>query len=133
MPRISKMLNFARSFHEKFSLPIRKEPCIPDDSHYLRTDLLQEELDELKEACSFNDLDKVLDAVCDLRVVLDGTVLEFGMEDIYEEALEEVERSNLSKLGLDGEPVLREDGKVLKGPNYFPPNFNGLLNKLTIE
>lgn len=118
--------NFARRFHECFVLPINHAPCIPDTVE-MRIRLLQEELDELKEAVETHNLVEVLDALCDIRVVLDGTVLDCGMSHLYEKALEEVDRSNMSKMGADGFPVMREDGKLLKGEDYSPPDLRGIL------
>lgn len=122
--------NFAKEFHEAFSLPIEKYPTIPSDSQAkLRYDLIREELEELRVAIEEKDETEILDALCDLRVVLDGAVLVCGMQGIYEEALEIVNASNMSKLGEDGKPTYREDGKVLKGGNFFVPDFTKLLQR----
>ena len=85
--------------------------------------MLQEELDELKEALAHDDYVETLDALIDLQYVLDGAFLSFGMQDVKGVAFDEVHRSNMSKLGEDGKPIRREgDGKVMKGPNYFKPD-----------
>lgn len=122
--------NYAKDFHEAFNLPIEEEPILPEvDQIKLRYSLIREELEELLEALQNGDIVETLDALCDLRVVLDGTVLTCGMQDIYEEALDIVNHSNLSKLNVDGKPVYREDGKVLKGENFIEPDFTELLNR----
>ncbi|MDA8692882.1 nucleoside triphosphate pyrophosphohydrolase family protein, partial [Saprospiraceae bacterium] len=81
-------------FHETFSLPILSSPVIPDkDRCNLRINLLQEELNELKEAIEDNDIVEVLDALCDIQYVLSGAILEFGMADKFKAAFDEVQRS----------------------------------------
>ena len=85
-------------FHKTFNAPILESPQIPSsDRCDLRVNLLQEELNELKEAISNNDLTEVLDALCDLQYVLSGAVLEFGLKDIFDQSFDEVQRSNMSK------------------------------------
>lgn len=85
-------------FHKTFNAPILESPKIPsDDRCNLRVNLLQEELDELKEAINNKDLVEVLDALCDLQYVLSGAILEFGLKDIFNESFDEVQRSNMSK------------------------------------
>ncbi len=93
----------------------------------MRISILEEEVQELREAVAAGDLVEVLDALCDIQYVLDGTFLEFGMHGVKTEAVAEVHASNMSKLGADGRPVLREDGKVLKGPNFRPPDLARFL------
>lgn len=87
-----------------------------------RLALLKEELAELEQAIANNDRLEILDALTDLQYVLDGTYIVFGMAHMKDAAFAEVHRSNMSKLGEDGNPIYREDGKVLKGPRYSPPN-----------
>lgn len=87
-----------------------------------RLALLKEELKELEDAMTAGDRLGILDALTDLQYVLDGTYIVFSMDHLKDEAFAEVHRSNMSKLGPDGKPIYREDGKVLKGPNYRPPN-----------
>jgi predicted HAD superfamily Cof-like phosphohydrolase len=85
-------------FHKTFNAPILESPQIPSsDRCDLRVNLLQEELDELKEAINNNDLKEVLDSLCDLQYVLSGAILEFGLKDIFNESFDEVQRSNMSK------------------------------------
>ena len=69
------------------------------------------------------------DALADMLYILCGTILEHGMQYKIEEVFEEIQRSNMSKLGADGKPIYREDGKVLKGPNYFKPDIQTIIDK----
>ena len=113
-----------QEFHETYGLPVENEQTTGNEQKKdLRINLLQEELDELKEALQNDDMIETLDALIDLQYVLDGAFLSFGMQDVKMEAFNEVHRSNMSKLGEDGKPIRREsDGKVMKGPNYFKPD-----------
>ncbi len=90
---------------------------------------MKEENDEYFEAAKNGDMIEVADALGDMLYILCGTILEHGMEHKIEEVFEEIQRSNMSKLSQDGTPIYRQDGKVLKGPNYFKPNIAGILNK----
>ena len=91
-------LNDVAKFHETFSLPVLDTPLIPDEQRCeLRVSLLQEELNELKEAIATNDLVEVADALCDIQYVLSGAILEFGMGDKFKTLFDEVQRSNMSK------------------------------------
>ena len=75
------------------------------------------------------DLIEVADALGDMLYILCGTIITHGMQDVIDEVFEEIQRSNMSKLGSDGKPIYREDGKVLKGPNYFKPNIAKILKQ----
>jgi len=117
-------LEQVQEFHETYGLPVLDTPSIEDKTtNKLRINLLAEELDELKEALEQGDSVETLDALIDLQYVLDGAFLSLGMAHLKDAAFDEVHRSNMSKLGADGQPIRREaDGKVLKGPNYFKPD-----------
>ena len=117
-------LDKVKIFHETYGLPVRGAPDISDPkTNALRINLLAEEVDELKEALEAGDMVEVLDALTDIQYVLDGAYLSFGLHDVKMAAFEEVQRSNMSKLGADGKPIVREeDGKILKGPDYFKPD-----------
>lgn len=117
-------LEQVQEFHETYGLPVESAINLScEQTKELRINLLQEELDELKEALAENDPIETLDALIDLQYVLDGAFLSFGLQDVKTPAFEEVHRSNMSKLGEDGKPIHREgDGKVMKGPNYFKPD-----------
>lgn len=118
-----------QEFHEIYGLPVENEQTTGNaKTKDLRINLLQEELDELKEALENDDLVETLDALIDLQYVLDGAFLSFGLQDVKNEAFNEVHRSNMSKLGEDGKPIRREsDGKVMKGPNYFRPDMTQFI------
>ena len=124
-------LDDVRKFHETYGLPVKQQPDIGDEKvNMLRINLLQEELDEMKEALETGDIVEVLDALTDLQYVLDGAYLSFGLHSIKDKAFSEVQRSNMSKLGEDGKPIVRkEDGKILKGPNYFKPDLKSLYEE----
>lgn len=117
-------LEQVKEFHETYGLPVKDAPDISDPkTNALRINLLAEELDELKEALAAGDVLEVLDALTDLQYVLDGAYLSFGLHGVKDAAFAEVQRSNMSKLGEDGKPIRRaEDGKILKGPNFFEPD-----------
>lgn len=120
-----------KEFHDTYGLPVKAAPDLSDKrTNDLRINLLQEELDELKEALATGNEKEVLDALTDLQYVLDGAYLSLGYHLLKDIAFAEVQRSNMSKLGLDGKPVVRpEDGKILKGPNYSPPDLAQVLQK----
>lgn len=148
-------LNDVAKFHDTFNLPIENEPLIPAKKRCeLRVSLLQEELNELKEAIENDDLVEVADALCDIQYVLSGAILEFGLGDKFKELFDEVQRSNMSKTcktieeaqatqkhyldtkGVDSfvEPKNEEflvyrsnDKKVLKSVNYSPADIKGKL------
>lgn len=124
-------LDQVREFHETYGLPVHAEPNLTcAQTKQLRINLLQEELDELKAALAKDDAQETLDALIDLQYVLDGAFLSFGLHAIKELAFDEVHRSNMSKLGEDGKPIRRpEDGKVMKGPNYFAPDLGKFIRK----
>ncbi|PWL38226.1 hypothetical protein DKG77_08065 [Flagellimonas aquimarina] len=118
-------------FHNSFGLGVLKEPKanLGKAKNELRFNLMDEENKEYLEAANDGDLVEVADALGDMLYILCGTILEHGMQHKIEEVFEEIQRSNMSKLGTDGNPIYREDGKVLKGPNYFKPNIQGVLDK----
>ena len=122
-------LEMVQEFHETYGLPVESEQTTGNEqTKDLRINLLQEELDELKEALANNDIVETLDALIDLQYVLDGAFLSFGLQNVKMEAFDEVHRSNMSKLGEDGKPIRREgDGKVMKGPNYFKPDITQFI------
>ena len=90
---------------------------------------MREENEEYLDAATNGDLVEVADALGDLLYILCGTIIEHGLQYKIEEVFDEIQRSNMSKLGKDGEPIYREDGKVLKGPNYFKPNIKDILDR----
>lgn len=118
-------------FHSAFKLNMNSSPIanIGEDRNLLRFNLMQEENEEYLEAANNNDSVEVADALGDMLYILCGTIIEHGMQDKIEAVFNEIQRSNMSKLGEDGKPIYREDGKVLKGPNYFKPNISEILDK----
>ena len=117
------MSNFksVKKFMETFGQEIKEKPNFPNDKiTSLRYELIREELDELKEAIDKRDLKEVADALTDILYVTYGAGHAFGIDS--DKCFEEVQNSNMSKLGVDGKPIYNEKGKVMKGPNYFKPN-----------
>jgi predicted HAD superfamily Cof-like phosphohydrolase len=116
-----------REFHAAFGLAIASTPDPRPEAWRLRIALLREEFDEYVQAAEAGDLVGVADALADMVYVIYGTATEYGVP--LDDVLAEVHRSNMSKLGTDGAPVRREDGKVLKGPAYSPPDIAGVLHR----
>ena len=117
------MTNFNKVgvFMKTFGQEIKNKPSFSTDKiNQLRISLIQEELDELKEAMNNNDLLEVADALTDILYVTYGAGHAFGID--LDKCFNEVQNSNMSKLGEDGKPIYNEKGKVMKGPNYFKPN-----------
>ncbi|KJD34400.1 hypothetical protein PK35_00945 [Tamlana nanhaiensis] len=120
-----------KAFHTAFKIGHRETPKanLGEAKNTLRFNLMKEENEEYFEAAQNNDLVEVADALGDMLYILCGTIIEHGMQHKIEEVFAEIQRSNMSKLGEDGQPIYREDGKVLKGPNYFKPNIKAVLDK----
>lgn len=115
-----------REFHQVFCHPIASIPAFPtEEFRKLRGDLIDEERSELSDAEEQMDIVGVADALSDLLYVIYGMGLVYGID--LDKTFQEVHRSNMSKLGADGKPIYREDGKVLKGPNYTPPDLKKVL------
>jgi len=129
---MKKRINSVKEFHEAFGLGMKEEPTadLGKAKNLLRFHLMKEENEEYLEAANDNDLVEVADALGDMLYILCGTIIEHGMQHKIEEVFTEIQRSNMSKLGADGKPIYREDGKVLKGPNYFKPNIQNIFKKL---
>jgi len=122
--QLQQLWDFQSAYNQaRSSKPRLLEP----DEFYLRYRLGKEELIEYLEACNNDDLVEITDALADQLYILLGTMVAHGMGDIIEDVFDEVHRSNMSKLGEDGKPIYREDGKVLKGPNFSPPNIEQFL------
>ena len=122
-------LKAVQEFHQAFGLGVNSAPVakLSDNKLKLRFDLMAEENEEYLEAAKENDLVEVADALGDMLYILCGTILEHGMQHKIEEVFNEIQRSNMSKLGADGKPIYREDGKVMKGPNYFKPKLHDIV------
>lgn len=120
-----------RAFHDAFGIPNAKRPTgsIGDREALLRYKLIREENEEYLDAAMRGDLVEVADALGDILYILCGTLLKHGLEHKIDEVFREIQRSNMSKLGKDGRPIYRDDGKVLKGPGYFRPDIASILSK----
>ena len=118
-------------FMQTYKMNVFTKPTasIGTDTHNLRYELMKEENEEYLEAAQSSDVVEVADALGDMLYILCGTILAHGMQDKIEEVFTEIQRSNMSKLGEDGQPVYREDGKVLKGPNYSMPDLGRILSE----
>ena len=113
-------------FMEAFGQKVEVEPTWPDfNTRELRLELISEEFDELCQAVEDRDMVEIADALTDLLYVIYGAGHAFGLD--LDECFTEVHDSNMSKLGEDGRPIHREDGKVLKGPDYFEPNLHEII------
>jgi predicted HAD superfamily Cof-like phosphohydrolase len=123
------MTNFNKVgvFMKTFGQEVKNKPSFSTEKiNQLRISLIQEELDELKEAMTNNDLLEVADALTDLLYVTYGAGHAFGID--LDKCFNEVQNSNMSKLGEDGKPIYNEFGKVMKGPNYFKPDLTKFIN-----
>ena len=119
------MTNFesVKKFMEIFGQEIKEKACFPNDKiTSLRYDLIREELEELKEAIDKKDIKEVADALTDILYVTYGAGHAFGIN--LDKCFEEVQNSNMSKLGSDGKPIYNDKGKVMKGPSYFKPDLS---------
>ena len=124
-------ISSVEEFHDSFGIENNYAPTahISKEQIQLRHDLMAEENSEYLEAALNGDLTEIADALGDQLYILCGTILKHGMQHKIMEVFEEIHRSNMSKLGEDGKPIYREDGKVLKGANYFRPNIQRILEK----
>ena len=122
------MTNFqkVKNFMETFGQEVKSKPSFSSDKiNILRYNLIKEELDEFKQALDNKDLLEVADALTDILYVTYGAGHAFGIN--LDACFEEVQNSNMSKLGNDGKPIYNETGKVMKGPNYFKPDLSKFL------
>ena len=127
---MKKQLDHVEKFHDTFGITNKYQPkaFVGKDIVALCHRLMSEENEEYLEAAKAGDLVEVADALGDMMYILCGTILSHGMQNIIEEIFEEIQASNMSKLGADGKPIYREDGKVMKGPNYFKPNISAIID-----
>ena len=128
-PIMKDKIKAVQEFHEAFKIGYRTrlKADLGIAKNTLRFDLMKEENEEYLEAANNNDMIEVADALGDMLYILCGTIIEHGMQHKIEAVFEEIQQSNMSKLGADGQPIYRQDGKVLKGPNYFKPNIKQIL------
>lgn len=125
-----KIIEAVEKFHISFGINNNYAPTtdVSKEMIELRHRLLEEENNEYLEAAKAGDLVEVADALGDILYILCGTMLTHGMQNKILDVFYEIQASNMSKLGADGKAIRREDGKVLKGPNYFKPNIEDILN-----
>jgi predicted HAD superfamily Cof-like phosphohydrolase len=127
---MKEFINKVAEFHNAFGITNSEDFTVSDKATQdLRFDLILEETMEYKEACAANDLVGIADALGDQLYIVYGTILKHGLQDKIEEIFNEIHRSNMSKLGEDGKPIYREDGKVLKGHGYTRPDIASIIKK----
>lgn len=124
-------INKVKEFHRVFKMEYHENPVVEVDERIieLRHRLMQEENDEYLEACKQKDLTLIADALGDKMYILFGTIIAHGLQHKIEEVFDEIHRSNMSKLDDNGEPIYREDGKIMKSRNYFLPDIKGVLER----
>ena len=127
---MQNQLKSVKIFHEAFGVKISNKPTLElsKDILKLRHSLMEEENNEYLKAVEEKNLIEVADALGDMLYILCGTILTHGFQNIIEDIFDEIQSSNMSKLGDDGKPIYRNDGKVLKGPNYKKPNIKKIIN-----
>ncbi|MBL7936760.1 MAG: nucleoside triphosphate pyrophosphohydrolase family protein [Bacteroidia bacterium] len=126
---LSKIM-YVHQFHETFKIGNADTPTLIDERDYtLRYNLIKEENDEYLDACKNGDIVEIADALGDQLYILFGTILKHGLQYKIEEVFNEIQRSNMSKLDEKGQPIFREDGKILKSNLYFRPNIKDILEK----
>ena len=128
---MQKQINAVKEFHTAFVIGHSEIPRadLGESKNILRYNLMKEENEEYLEAVQNNDLVEIADALGDMMYILCGTIIEHGLQHKIEAVFDEIQRSNMSKLGKNGKPIYREDGKVMKGPNYFKPDFSKILGE----
>lgn len=127
---LMKIIEAVEKFHISFGINNNYTPTtdVSKEMIELRHRLLEEENNEYLEAAKAGDLVEVADALGDILYILCGTMLTHGLQNKILDVFYEIQASNMSKLGADGIAIRREDGKVMKGPNYFKPNIEEILN-----
>lgn len=128
---LSEKIGLVKEFHEAFQVENGLVPTakLSTQDVLLRHRLQAEENEEYLNACNEENLTEIADALGDQLYILFGTILKHGLQDKIEEVFDEIHRSNMSKLDKNGQPIFREDGKVLKSDQYFKPNIDAILKK----
>ncbi len=128
MSSLQDKINAVALFHDTFKIGNANEITLVDEKTYnLRHALIKEENDEYLEACKNGDIVEIADALGDQLYILFGTILKHGLQHKIAEVFDEIQRSNMSKLDANGQPIYREDGKILKSELYFKPNIKKVL------
>ena len=129
--KLSDCIHAVESFHDAFGIGNEYSPKakLTNDDLLLRFNLMKEENEEYLQACKDGDVVEIADALGDMLYIWCGSVLKHGMQDVIGDIFNEIQRSNMSKLDKNGKPIFREDGKVLKGENYFKPNLKAIIEK----
>lgn len=127
--KLSDCIDNVCAFHDAFKISNAYTPqaMLPTADIELRYNLMKEENEEYLEAAKNGDLVEIADALGDQLYILCGTILKHGLQDKIAEVFEEIQRSNMSKLDANGNPIYREDGKVLKSEQYFKPDIESVL------
>ncbi len=124
-----EIIEHVATFHTSFGIENNQSPTLLDEAgSRLRFELMKEENEEYLEATKHSDMVEIADALGDQLYILCGTLLRHGLQHKIEEVFLEIQRSNMSKLDADGNPIYREDGKVLKSELYFKPDIRSVLN-----
>lgn len=128
---MQKQINAVKEFHTAFNIGYSEIPRadLGENKNNLRFNLMKEENEEYLEAVQNNDIIEIADALGDMMYILCGTIIEHGLQHKIEAVFDEIQRSNMSKLDENGNPIYREDGKVMKGVNYFKPDFSEILSQ----
>lgn len=126
---MQKQINAVKQFHDVFKINYSYNLLdnLGEKHNKLRFELMKEENEEYLQAVQNKDIVEIADALGDMLYILCGTILEHGLQYKIEAVFDEIHRSNMSKLDNDGSPIYRQDGKVIKGPNYFRPNLVPIL------
>lgn len=129
--KLIETINAVGEFHDAFGLPNRKTPAaqLSEQEYTLRFNLMKEENEEYFEAAKNGDLVEIADALGDMLYILCGTLNAHGLQHKIAEVFEEIHRSNMSKLDENGQPIYREDGKVMKSNRYFKPDIQSILER----
>lgn len=128
---LTEVINCVKDFHDAFKIENKFEPTanVDENTILLRYKLMREENEEYLDAAKNGDIVEIADALGDMLYILCGTMLSHGLQEKMGEVFLEIQRSNMSKLDDHGNPIYREDGKVMKSNNYFKPDIKGILEK----
>lgn len=130
---LHEVIDHVRAFHDAFLIDNHHSPTVlvKEQEYMLRHRLMQEENDEYLDACRKGDIIEIADALGDQLYILCGTILRHGLQHKIEEVFLEIQRSNMSKLDANGQPIFREDGKVMKSELYTRPDIKKIINENT--